>query len=87
MNLARLKPMPNRNEKNLGNVPGPFYVDDTCIDCDLCRETAPGSFRRNDEIGLSIVFRQPVTAEELTQAHDALADCPTESIGCDGNDE
>jgi len=22
------------------NVPGKFYVDDQCIDCDLCRETA-----------------------------------------------
>jgi ferredoxin len=23
------------------NVEGKFYVDDQCIDCDLCRETAP----------------------------------------------
>ena len=30
------------------NVPGPFYVDATCIYCDLCRETAPRNFRRND---------------------------------------
>ena len=26
------------------NVPGRFYVDDQCIDCDLCRETAPANF-------------------------------------------
>ena len=25
------------------NVSGKFYVDDQCIDCDLCRETAPAS--------------------------------------------
>ena len=31
------------------NVAGAFYVDDQCIDCDLCRETAPASFKRNDD--------------------------------------
>src|ERR1700750_2435941 len=25
------------------NVSGPYYVDDQCIDCDLCRETAPAN--------------------------------------------
>ena len=79
--------MANRNEKTLGNAPGAFYVDSTCIDCDLCRDTAPASFRRNDDIGLSIVFQQPVAAEELKQAHEAFTGCPTESIGCDGNEE
>ena len=23
------------------NIKGEFYCDDQCIDCDLCRETAP----------------------------------------------
>jgi ferredoxin len=78
--------MANRNEKNPGNVPGPFYVDSTCIDCDLCRETAPASFRRDDELGLSIVFRQPVTPEEWQQAREALRSCPTETIGDDGSE-
>lgn len=61
-------------------------MDSSCIDCDLCRETAPASFRRNDDIGLSIVFHQPITAEEVAQAREALESCPTESIGDDGND-
>jgi 4Fe-4S single cluster domain of Ferredoxin I len=26
------------------NVSGKFYCDDQCIDCDLCRETAPANF-------------------------------------------
>ena len=26
------------------NAPGRFYVDDQCIDCDACRETAPDFF-------------------------------------------
>ncbi|HXO98743.1 MAG TPA: ferredoxin [Chthoniobacterales bacterium] len=31
------------------NAAGSFYVDDQCIDCDLCRETAPATFTRNDD--------------------------------------
>jgi ferredoxin len=46
------------------NVPGVFYVTSECIDCDICRETAPGIYRRHDEIGYSIVHHQPVTTEE-----------------------
>jgi ferredoxin len=79
--------MANRNEKNQGNAPGPFYVDSSCIDCDLCRESAPATFRRNEDIGFSIVFRQPVTAEEIQQATEAMNGCPTESIGNDGAEE
>ena len=77
--------MANKNEKNQGNVSGAFYVDASCIDCDLCRETAASTFRRNDEIGFSVVFRQPETPEELAQATEAMKDCPTESIGNDGD--
>ena len=76
--------MANRNDKNLGNAPGPFYVDASCIDCDLCRDTAPAIFQRNEEIGLSIAYRQPSTPEEFAQAIEAMNGCPTESIGNDG---
>ena len=69
------------------NVPGPYYVDDSCIDCDLCRTTAPDLFRRNDEIGFSVVCRQPVTPEERSVAEEARQGCPTESISNDGGDE
>ena len=76
--------MANNREKNQGNAPGAFYVDSSCIDCDLCRETAPAWSDRNDEIGLSIVFRQPGTPDEIAQATDAMNACPTDSIGNDG---
>ena len=79
--------MPNRNDKNPGSVPGAFYVDSSCIDCDMCREIAPASFRRNDEIGLSIVFHQPETPSEWEAAREAVTSCPTESIGDDAGDE
>lgn len=76
--------MANRNQKTPENVPGPIYVDDTCIDCGLCPDTAPQFFRRFDEGGYSIVYRQPQTAEELALAEAAVSGCPTESIGNDG---
>ena len=76
--------MANRNERLLENVAGAYYVDSSCIDCDMCRSTAPDFFRREDEIGFSVVCRQPVTSAEFKQAEDARLGCPTESIGNDG---
>ncbi len=74
----------SENSKRLPtNVPGRWYVDANCIDCDLCRETAPAVFRRDDENGNSFVFHQPETAEELRLAEEAMSGCPVEAIGND----
>ncbi|MGA2693233.1 MAG: ferredoxin, partial [Opitutaceae bacterium] len=43
--------MANKADKWAQNAAGKFYVDQQCIDCDLCRETAPNFFTRNDEGG------------------------------------
>lgn len=66
------------------NVSGKFYVDRQCIDCDVCRDTAPSNFARNDENGYSFVYRQPESAEELALCREALDACPVEAIGDDG---
>jgi ferredoxin len=79
--------MAEKTNKLPQNVPGPYYVDDSCIDCDLCRTTALDFFRRDDEIGFSVVYRQPVTPDEKALAEEARQGCPTESIGNDGCDE
>jgi ferredoxin len=50
----------------------------------MCRCDAPAVFRRDDETGFSVVYRQPTTPEEIAAAEEALAACPTESIGNDG---
>ena len=73
--------MPNLTERLPQNIPGRYYVASNCIDCDLCRETAPAFFKRDEEIGFSIVYRQPATSEELTLAEDAREGCPVEAIG------
>src|SRR5262245_38031168 len=62
-----------------GNAPGDFFVDSSCIDCDLCRQIAPGVFREQDDV--SVVDHQPATPEEIRRAEMALLTCPTGSIG------
>jgi ferredoxin len=65
------------------NASGRFYVDDQCIDCDLCRETAPANFARNDDGGHSYVYKQPESPEEEAQCKEAMDGCPVEAIGDD----
>ena len=66
------------------NVAGKFYVDNQCIDCDLCRETAPDNFKRNEDGGYSFVFKQPASPEEEARCKEAKEGCPVEAIGDNG---
>jgi hypothetical protein len=66
------------------NAPGKFYVDEQCIDCDLCRETAPANFKRNDDGGHSFVYKQAENPEEEALCKEAMEGCPVEAIGNDG---
>jgi glyoxylase-like metal-dependent hydrolase (beta-lactamase superfamily II)/ferredoxin len=61
------------------NIPGSFFVDSTCIDCDTCRQIAPATFGETGEF--SFVKRQPGSFEEERAAYRALVACPTGSIG------
>jgi ferredoxin len=76
--------MADLTQKLLENVAGRFYVDATCIDCDLCRETAPENFTRNNAEGRSFVFHQPDGAAQEAACRAALEECPVEAIGDDG---
>jgi ferredoxin len=76
--------MAEQTQKVPANVPGRFYVDATCIDCDLCRETAPENFTRNDAEGHSFVYVQPEGPAQEAACRAALEECPVEAIGDDG---
>ncbi len=76
--------MAELEDKYEDNVDGEFYVDDQCIDCDLCRETAPDNFTRNEDGGYSYVYKQPTTDEERALSEEAMEGCPVEAIGNDG---
>jgi ferredoxin len=67
------------------SVPGKFFVDDQCLDCDLCRETAPNNFSRDDARGVAYVSRQPSTPEELALCRESVEGCPCEAIGDTGD--
>ena len=76
--------MANKAEKWKDNAAGKFFVDQQCIDCDLCRQTAPVNFQRNESAGYSYVFKQPATPEEEALCEQAKEECPVEAIGNDG---
>ena len=78
--------MANREYKYPENVPGKYFVDDQCIDCDLCRETAPTLFTRNEAGCYSYVSRQPATEDEVELMTAALEGCPVEAVGDDGEE-
>ena len=37
--------MANTKRAYSDNVSGDFFVDETCIDCDMCRQIAPSVFQ------------------------------------------
>lgn len=82
----RFPDMADLENRYADNVPGEFYVDDQCIDCDLCRETATANFTRNEDGGFSYVYKQPETPEERALCEEAMEGCPVEAIGCNGNE-
>jgi glyoxylase-like metal-dependent hydrolase (beta-lactamase superfamily II)/ferredoxin len=71
--------MANRARALPENVEGSLFVDDTCIDCDTCRQLAPATFGETGEF--SFVKLQPRHSAEQMAALRALVACPTGSIG------
>jgi ferredoxin len=76
--------MANRADIVPENVKGDYYVDRSCIYCDLCKQTAPNNFKEIHEMGWAAVFKQPENPEEEKNCQAAKEGCPTESIGCGG---
>jgi ferredoxin len=76
--------MADPSDKVEDNVPGSWYVDASCIDCDVCRTTAPNNFEANEDEGYSFVSKQPADDDELEQMEEAMESCPVEAIGNDG---
>jgi glyoxylase-like metal-dependent hydrolase (beta-lactamase superfamily II)/ferredoxin len=77
--------MANPRKRVPENVPGDFFVDSTCIDCDACRQIAPAVF--GEAAATSFVKAQPDSGTDRRQALRVLLACPTGSIGCLGDDD
>lgn len=76
--------MADPSDKVADNVSGKYYVDSSCIDCDVCRTTAPDNFMANEDEGYSYVFKQPENDDEDALCQEAMEGCPVEAIGDDG---
>jgi len=73
--------MADPTKKLAMNVSGVFYVDETCIDCEVCREIAPANFTRDNATRKSYVFAQPKNPADEAACLAALEECPVEAIG------
>jgi ferredoxin len=59
---------------------GRFHIDDTCIDCQLCRDLAPDNFASHPDDDIHYVYKQPEDDDELECVIDAYESCPSNSI-------
>lgn len=71
--------MANHELQNKHNMPGPLFVDTSCIDCGTCFHIAPNIF--HEQNNLSFINKQPEGLSEWTQTKEAILSCPTNSIG------
>jgi glyoxylase-like metal-dependent hydrolase (beta-lactamase superfamily II)/ferredoxin len=63
-----------------GNIEGPLYVNEKCINCAACAMFAPASFQRNNEEMKHNVYHRPSTDDEIEQARAALSACLVAAI-------
>lgn len=71
--------MARPQRRHAANVPGPFFVDDSCIDCGTCWTFDPDHFRPGAE--RAEVWHQPGAAPGRRRALLALQACPVAAIG------
>jgi len=76
--------MANKDDKYSENAAGKFFVDTQCIDCDVCRVTAPNNFARQEDKGYSFESKHAATPEEEAQCQEAMDSCPVVAFGNDG---
>ncbi len=76
--------MADSNSRQPENVPGRWYVDTTCVPCNICIDEAPALLRYAPGEAHVYFGRQPETAEEEKAALLAMEVCPSEAIGNDG---
>ena len=77
--------MADSTHKVAENVPGPWYVDDTCTPCRVCLDVplAENFLKYNDDETYVYFYKQPEGAGEQEAANEAMAICPQAAIGMD----
>jgi len=67
------------------NAPGKYYVDTSCVHCELCHDIAPEHFTKT-RLGEGFVHRQPAATSEFLLCDQALRECPVGAIGANGEE-
>jgi ferredoxin len=75
----------DKNNKWEENVKGKHFVDGNCIAAKFCVASAPENFKMSDT-GHAYVSKQPDGAEEEERVRQAMAGCPVNAVGDDGED-
>ena len=76
--------MADKTQRVPENVPGKWYVDDTCTPCHVCLDEAPDLLKYTEDESKVYFLKQPTTPKEEQAADAAMAICPTGAIGDDG---
>jgi len=76
--------MADPTTRHADNVPGKWYIDESCTFCAVCLEEAPNNIKESEDGDHAYVSKQPETPEEEEQMQAAMDGCPTESVGNDG---
>lgn len=78
--------MADKDNKLPENVPGPWYVDDTCTPCRVCLDIplAENFLKYNDDESYVYFYKQPGAGDETEAAQETMAICPQNAIGEDG---
>jgi ferredoxin len=66
------------------NVPGKYYVTDTCDGCGLCFSVALLNFMYSNDSSYYYVIQQPADEREEADILEAISVCPMDCIHDDG---
>jgi len=67
------------------NVPGKYYVTDTCNGCGFCYSVALQNFSRKTDLSYYYVIRQPANGHEEQSMLEAIDLCQLDCIRDDGD--
>ena len=68
-------------KRHAQNPVGTFWIcQDTCCACVACFVEAPNNIKFDEDLGMSYVFKQPETLEEILEVRKAIGYCPVEAV-------
>jgi ferredoxin len=80
--------MADKTAKLPENIAGAWYVDNTCTPCRVCLDVPLATnfmqYIDGDDGKPVVFFKQPEGEDELKAADEAMAVCPQNAIGNDG---